>query len=120
MKKKVLIATIIIFIIFLVIGIVFAIYGKAIFQRGNPIPYIGKMFILNSENPYQKVFLDEDVYITRNDDYDELISYIEETYDVSLLEQMGYSYFFGSDEKSISASAEIYWKYYLVWQLTIQ
>jgi hypothetical protein len=117
MKKKVLVATI---IIFLVIGIVFAVYSRAIFQRGNPIPYIGKMFTLNSKNPYQKVFFDEDVYITRNDDYDELIRHIEETYNVSLLEQMGYSYFFGSDEKSISASAEIYWKYYLVWQLTIQ
>lgn len=102
---------------FFIIGsVTFVIKSGAIFQRGNPLPYISKMLTLNNNNSYAKVFDDEDVFITRGD-ADEFIKYIENTYDVTYIEQMGSCHFFRSDEKIIVADAEVYWKYYIVWEL---
>ena len=114
-KRKVLIAI----TGFLTVALaVLAFYSEAVFQRGNPLPYLGKMFALNDNNPYAKVFSDGSVYITRSTDYDDLIRHIENAYEVTFVEQMGSAYFFGSAEKFIIAETEIYWRKYLVWELS--
>jgi hypothetical protein len=115
MKRKLLF---IVFLMGILIIALFLFYGRVIFQRGNPMPYIVKMFTLNDNNHYSRVFVDDDIYITRNvNNYDELINYIEKTYDVLFLEQLGSSLFFESNEKSIIVSTEVYWRYYLVWEV---
>jgi hypothetical protein len=98
---------------------VLGLYRGTIFQRGNPIPYIGKMVNLNEGNSYAKVFADEDIYISRIRDK-KLIGHIENAYKVTFIEQLGSAYLFVSDEKSVIAKTEIYWRNYLVWELTIQ
>ena len=107
---------------FLILTIaVLVFYRGVIFQRGNPLPYFGKMFALKDGNQYSIVFDDEDIYLTRNrnSEHDEMIAHIESIYEVSFIEQMGSTYLFKSEEKSVIASTEIYWSKYLVWELTI-
>jgi hypothetical protein len=116
MKKIVLIA--ISCFLVLVVAVLFLFRG-AIFQRGNPLPYVSKMFTMNDNNPYEKVFDDGSVYITRSADNNDLVRHIENAYEVTFSEQMGSAYFFGSDEKSIIAETEIYWRKYQVWEITI-
>ena len=76
MKKRLIIIAIVCF--FACTGI-FYYFAPSIFQRGNPVPYVSKMFKLNNSNHYQKVFPDKDIYITKRYDFDELQKYIENT-----------------------------------------
>jgi len=115
MKAKRVILIIIICVVVLIAGFV-ALYKDAIFQRGNPLPYISKMITLNETNSFARVFDDQDVYIVRYNS-DALIKHIEITYDVAFAEQMGSNVFFNSDEKSLFADIEVYWRYYEVWEL---
>ena len=102
----------------LILALVFVVaYRGVIFQRGNPLPYIGKMFTLNNSSQYVRVFDDEDVYMTQIGNDDELIKYIEVTYKVTFTEQMGSAYIFDSNEYRIIVTSEIYWRYYQVWEL---
>jgi len=96
------------------------IHREAIFQRGDPLPYIGKMLTLNDHNTYSKVFADKDTYITQYTDaaVDTFCSYIENTYHVQFISQMGGDCIFHSDEQTIFADFEVYWGNYLVWDLT--
>ena len=106
---------------FLAVAIaVFTLNSGGIFQRGNPLPYIGKMLALNGNHSYAKVFDDGNVYITRSTDNDDLIRYIENTYGVAFTEQMGSAYFFSSVDHSIVAETEVYWRNYRVWELAIR
>ena len=104
---------------FLILAIaVFGFFSGTIFQRGNPLPYVSKMFTLNDNNPYAKVFDNEDIYLARLGQYDELINHIETAYKVTFIEQMGSAFIFNSDEEQIIVSSEIYWRNYQVWVLT--
>ena len=117
MKRKVLVTL----SCFLVLAVAaFVLYSGTIFQRGNPLPYVSKMFALNDRNQYSKVFEDQGIYITRNGNCDALIKQIESTYGVTYTEQLGSAYLFKSENKSIIASTEIYWGRYTVWELAIQ
>ena len=117
-KKRVI--TISISVLFVLAVAVFALYWGVIFQRGNPIPYLSKMRRLNKGNPYAKVFTDKNTYISRIGEWEQkLTKHIEETYSVKFIEQMGSVYRFESKEKLLLASSEIYWKNYLVWDLSI-
>ncbi len=114
MRRKLLAAAL--FLVILV-GAVIIFNKGVIFQRGDPIPYVSKMFSLNDNKQYSRVFDDEDIYITRKTDYDDFISYVESAYDVTYSGQLGSSYLFASEEKTLYASTEIYWGSYLVWEL---
>jgi len=119
MNKKVLIAI----SCFLVLAIaILVFYRGTIFQRGNPLPYISKMFTLSDSNQYSKVFDDKDIYLTRSgsSNYDDLITHIESTWKVTFIEQMGSTLMFKSEDINIFASTEVYWSKYIVWELTFQ
>ena len=96
-------------------------YKGTIFQRGNPIPYVIKMFTLNDINHYQKVFTDQDVYITKRYDFEDLKKHIENTYGITFKEQLGGGFLFYSDfdKKDIVVISEIFWKYYSVWEVVL-
>jgi hypothetical protein len=117
MKRKVFIA---VSCFLVLITAVFVLYSGPIFQRGNPLPYVSKMFALSDSNQLLKVFDNEAIYISRKGTCDEMIKHIESTYEVTLTEQMGSDYFFNSDNKSVIASTEIYWRKYLVWEIEMQ
>jgi len=127
MKTKRVILIIIICFVVVVAGFT-VVYRDAVFQRGTPLPYISKMVTLNDKNLYAKVFSDKDVYILRTDTLSRQISengldmlekHIEETYGVKFTGQMGSNLSFDSNEKTIVADLEVYWRYYLVVDLTV-
>jgi len=113
MKKRLIIIAMI--CLLAIIGILS--YAPSIFQRGNPAPYVTKMFMLNDSNHYQRVFPDKDVYITKRYDFDELQKYIENTYRVKFDDRLGGGYSFRSDNLHILAISTIYWRYYSVWEV---
>ena len=118
MKKKIII-TVSCFLV--LVAILLLLYGGAIFQRGNPIPYVGKMFMLSDSNRYSRVFENQGVYIARVGNNAELIKHIESSYSVVFKEQLGSAYMFKSDEESLVydyiAEIEVYWRYYMVWEI---
>lgn len=96
--------------------VIIIINWSVIFQKGNPIPYVKSILQLNDDQTYIQVQDDNSIiFITKRADYDKLHKYIEDYYDVSFKEQMGSGYIFRSDEKAITVSSEIYWKYFVVW-----
>ena len=116
MKKKVFLA--ISFILVLIIS-ASVVYRRALFQRGNPLPYIRQMLTLRGDNQFSKVFPDKDIYLTRNSDDNELIKHIESSYEVTFSEQMGSAFLFDADDKTVIATIEVYWRKYLVWEINI-
>jgi hypothetical protein len=118
MKTKRRMRLVILCLSILSVAMIFFFRAPIIFQRGNPLPYVSKMLSLNKSNPYSQVFIDDDIFITKRNT-DGFVGFIEAKYDVIFIDQMGSAYFFASDEKSIIADTELYWKYYLVWELTI-
>jgi len=123
MKAKRAIIIIIICFFVLIAGFII-FYKDAIFQQGNPLPYISKMITLSDNNPFARVFEDQDIYLMRNSNIERfgtgfLVEYIENTYDVTYIEQMGSSVFFDSGEKTIIADIEVYWRYFTIWELAI-
>jgi len=113
-------------ILFLLIGLIliislFVYQNKAvIFQCGNPIPYVSKMFSLDDDTAFIDVFDDKSVYITKRYNSDNLFQFVENEYGVTFTEQMGSGYIFESDTQKIVLSSQIYWRYYMVWSLTIK
>ena len=113
-------------ILFLLTGLILIIclflYQKkdVIFQCGNPIPYVSKMFVLDDDTEFIDVFDDKSVYITKRYHKDKLFQYVEKEYEVAFTEQMGSGYRFESDTQKIVLTSQIYWHYYMVWTLTIK
>jgi len=119
-KKHNIILSIII-AIFIIMAITLIINWSVIFQKGNPIPYLKSILQLNANQTYIQVQDDNPIiFITKRDNYDELHKYIEDYYDVSFDEQMGSGYIFSSDEKVITVTSEIYWKFYIAWTMRIK
>jgi len=118
--KRTIIIALALFILFA--AFITVLYKDAIFQRGNPLPYISKMISMNDDNPFARVFKDRDVYIIKNSHAERygsgaLVESIENAYDVTFGERMGGNAFFYSDEITIVADIEVYWKFYEVWEL---
>ena len=114
MKKKVAIVCAVI-LVFLVA--VFFLKWDAIFQRGNPIPYLTAAFKLSETNPYVVVDELNGIYISKRGDKDALFQMIQDTYGVELKDQLGSSYLFSDGENNYTISFEIYWGRFTVWML---
>lgn len=97
----------------------FRIWGPAIFQRGNPIPYLIAAAQL-SERSFAEV--DEGsidyIYITRAGDSEALLRHIEAIYHAEFMEQAGSGYIFTTGTEHFTLSSEIYWGRYIVWTMS--
>ena len=114
MKKKVAILCAVILVF---LAAVFFLKWDAIFQRGNPIPYLTAAFQLSETNPYMAVDELNGIYISKRGDKDALFHMIQDAYGVELKDQLGSSYLFSDDENSYTVSSEIYWGRFTVWTL---
>lgn len=92
-----------------------ALKWDAIFQRGNPIPYLTAAMKLSDENTFTAVEGVEDVYITRRGDKQEFFQMIQKTYQVEYKDQLGSGYLFSDGEKNYTVGSEIYWGRFQVW-----
>ena len=98
--------------------LVLDLWGPVIFQRGNPIPYLAAAVKLTAQ-PYARVEdrSVHDIYITRGHDCPELFQKIETDRGVTFAEQMGSAFRFTNGKDSLTVSSEIYWRYFVVWQV---
>lgn len=96
-----------------------AIEAPAIFQRGNPIPYLAAAAKITDETPYVQVKTSggSSVYISRRGKCPELFKYVEESRNVEFAEQAGSGYIFSNGADSLVISSEIYLGKYTVWQM---
>lgn len=92
---------------------IFVSYAPAIFQRGNPLPYLTAAARLSDEQTYIEVM--PGTYIARRGDCPALFAMVEEKWDVSFVEQAGSGYLFANDVTRLTLSSEIYWGKYTVW-----
>lgn len=94
------------------------LWGPAIFQRGNPIPYLAAAAKLTVQ-PYVRVETRSpyEIYITRGHDCPELVEKIQRERGVTFAEQMGSAFRFTNGTDSLTVSSEIYWRYFVVWQV---
>lgn len=116
MKKSFKIGIILVIIVIATI----LINSSIIFQRGNPIPYLIKAVQLNEDDKIEKVFADKEIYITKRDDEDGFIEFMEKKFNSVLYTQEGSSYIFAKKDNKIDtivATDEIYFKYYRVWEI---
>ncbi|MDF2540448.1 MAG: hypothetical protein K0S47_166 [Herbinix sp.] len=119
MEKHIVLLSIMMAIV-IIISVIFIMKWPVIFQRGNPIPYLISIVQLNDNKTYMLVEDNPMVFITKRDNYEELLAYIEESNEVAYDEQMGSGYIFRSDEKVITITSEIYWRNYYVWTMSIK
>lgn len=130
-KKQIIILTSINVVVVL-FAIAFILNWSAIFQRGNPFPYIRGMLQLQFTNKeFAQIQKSEPTtYITKEDNYEEfhnsigdnyneLYRYIESKYEVTFEQRIGGTVIFHSDEKRVNVGTEIYWKTYIVWTVSV-
>lgn len=107
-----------------VIAVLFAAVAvykwDAIFQRGNPIPYLRAMVKLAGENTFEAVPDMDGVYVTKRGDKLGLFQMVCDTYGVEFKEQFGSGYLFSDGEKNYTVGSEIYWGRFTVWTLPFE
>ena len=105
------------FCILLIISAVFYLKKDAIFQRGNPVPYLVAMTQISEENTYIKVFDNREIYISKRGECPELFSDFINRIDGEFVEQAGSGFLFTDGERNYVISSEVYWGKYKVWTL---
>ena len=98
---------------------VFLLKYDAIFQRGNPLPYLISAIQISEEHPYIKVNDGAGIYIAQRGQCPELMDYVQEATGMKYLEQVGSGYLFSDGVDSLTISSEIYWGRYTVWSVPI-
>ena len=114
MKKKVFLLCA---VILAILATVVFLKKDAIFQRGNPIPYLAAAVRISETNPYVAVDEENKIYISKRGDKEALFQMIQDTYGVEFKDQLGSGYLFSDGEKSYIVSSEIYWGSFTVWTL---
>lgn len=96
---------------------VLSIWGAAIFQRGNPIPYLVAAGKIGEGRPFAQVGSGAGIYISMRGECPELIAFVEADRNVAFVEQMGSAYLFSNGVSQLVVASEIYWGKYTVWQV---
>ena len=105
-------------VVFILFTSFIAFKWDAIFQRGNPIPYLAAAVKLSDEQTFVAVESTEDVYITKRGEKQDLFEMIQDTYDVEYTDQLGSGYLFSDGEENHIVNSEIYWGVFTVWTLS--
>lgn len=116
MKKKRII-TICAVVLVILAASAFYLNRAAIFQRGNPIPYLTAAVQISEKNPYVAVDETKGIYISKRGECPELFDYFQEEMGVKFVEQAGSGYLFSDGTKNYVISSEVYWGRYTVWTL---
>lgn len=116
MKKKYFFITGAVTIILLTSVIAFK--WDAIFQRGNPLPYLVAASKLSDDNSFVKIENTQNTYITKRGEKHDLFQMIEDTYHVEYHDQLGSGYLFSDGENNYIVGSEIYWGRFTVWSLS--
>ena len=113
-SKKPFVTAILSFLI--IISAIIAVNRKAIFQRGNPLPYLISAAKINKENPFQSVENSGcDTYISPGNISKEFITFAENKLDAEFVSQEGSVYIFSSNDETFYVKSEVYWGKYTLW-----
>lgn len=115
MKKKAIV--ILCAVVLVLFASLIAFKWDAIFQRGNPIPYLAAAAKLSDDHSFEAVAGMEGIYITGRGEKEDLFRMIQDTYDVDFKDQIGSSYLFTDGERNYTVGSEIYWGRFTVWTL---
>lgn len=113
-SRRVFVSFILVFVIFTAI---LASKWDAIFQRGNPLPYLAAMVKLNSAHTFEPVRNMDGIYITKRGNHQDLFQMIEATYNMEFKDQLGSGYLFSDGVQVYIVASEIYWGKFTVWTL---
>lgn len=113
MRQKVVFSGII--LVVLIAALFLWMKWDAIFQRGNPIPYLCAVVQLSEEKTYAAVDEAKGIFISKTVDYRQLFADFEQKHSVEFMEQAGSGYVFSDGETRLVISSEIYWGRYQVW-----
>lgn len=116
MKKKRVITICAMVLLILAVS-VFYLNRAAIFQRGNPIPYLISAVQISEKNPYVAVDETKGIYISKRDECLELFEYFCEQTGMEFVEQAGSGYIFTDGDRNDVISSEVYWGRYTVWTI---
>lgn len=106
--------------VLILFSLIIASKWDAIFQRGNPLPYLAAMTKLSDGNTYEMVVGMDDTYVTRRGEKEDLFQMIQDAYHVELKDQLGSGYFFSDGEENYTVGSEIYWGWFTVWTLPFE
>ena len=101
----------------LVAGGVLWRYGGAIFQRGNPIPYLLAAAQLDGDTPFAEVGSGDGVYIAPRGECPALLEFVERTRHVTFVERAGSGYLFSNGVDGLVVQSEVYWGRFTVYQV---
>lgn len=95
----------------------FCSYGPAVFQRGNPLPYLRAMATLNRKQPFAEVPQRSGEYISLLGEAAEaaVLMHIEAEYDAIACDQHGRAFVFKRGEMRFYVMTEVYWGRFRVW-----
>ena len=116
MKKKRVI-TICAVVLVILAASAFYLNRAAIFQRGNPFPYLISAVQISEKNPYVAVDETKGIYISKRGECPELFEYFQDEMGVKYVEQAGSGYLFSDGTQNYVISSEVYWGRYTVWTL---
>lgn len=92
-------------------------YGGAIFQRGNPIPYLLAAAQLDGDTPFAEVGSGDGVYIAPRGECPALLEFVERTRHVTFVERAGSGYLFSNGVDGLVVQSEVYWGRFTVYQV---
>jgi len=101
--------------IIIIIGLILLININAIFQEGNPLPVFKGILQLNDSKTFVKIKDNPVTYITKTNNVDDLVSYIEESDNVRYKEQMGSGHIFEDGNKIVILDSRQYSRHWQVW-----
>ena len=116
MKKKRII-TICAVVLMILAASAFYLNRAAIFQRGNPIPYLISAIQISESNPYVAVDETKGIYISKRGECPELFDFFCEQTGMEFVEQAGSGYQFTDGDRNDVISSEVYWGRYTVWTI---
>ena len=116
MKKKRIITICAVALVILTAS-AFYLNRAAIFQRGNPIPYLISAVQISEKNPYVAVDETKGIYISKRGECPELFDYFCEETGMEFVEQAGSGYLFTDGDRNDVISSEVYWGRYTVWTI---
>lgn len=96
-----------------------AMYKDVIFQEGNPLPIINGMIKLYDDNTYVVIGKNPNVYLTKTDNKDDLLKFIEKEYDVKFKEQLGSGHLFEAESTRLILTSRQYTRFYQIWRLSL-
>ena len=101
------------------VALVITLKWDAIFQRGNPIPYLKAASRLSDGNTFEAIENMDGIYITKSGDNQDLFQMIQDTYGWEYEDQLGRGYFFSDGDNNHMVESEIYWRNFEVWTIPI-